>query len=203
MTDKETVAVYDAQVERYISMNPGQFQKDCLQEFMAELQAGDLVLDLGCGPGHWSAAMRERGLTVDATDVSAEMVRVANETYDINARVAAFTDIDAVEMYDGIWASFSLLHARIAEFPLLLSNFAAALKSKGFFFLVMKIGEGEQRDELGRLYSYYSEVGLVSHLNTAGFEVANISHGAGEGMAGNVEPWIALLCRKQVESTVK
>lgn len=196
MADKETIAVYDAQVEKYTAMNPGKFQQDGFDDFVAQLQAGDLVLDLGCGPGHWSAAMQQRGLSVDATDVSAEMVRVANETYNLNARIAAFSDIDASDHYHGIWASFSLLHAPIAEFPQLLQAFNQALKVAGSFYLIMKIGEGERRDSLGRLYSYYTEAELVSHLNTAGFEIANITHGAGEGMAGNIEPWIAVRCKK-------
>jgi SAM-dependent methyltransferase len=42
--------------------------------------AGQDVLDVGCGPGFYSAAMAERGATVTGLDGSADMVRIAERT---------------------------------------------------------------------------------------------------------------------------
>ena len=51
--------------------------------------------------------MKAAGLTVDATDASSEMVRVANELFAIDAKVARFQDIDCSDQYDGIWATLA------------------------------------------------------------------------------------------------
>ena len=56
----------------------------------------------------------------------------------------------------------------------------------------MKIGEGSYRDKFDRYYSYYSEDELRKILESAGFSVEHVELGEASGLAGNVEPWIAL-----------
>ena len=150
------------------------------------------MLDLGCGPAMSSATMREHGMRVDPTDASKEMVKLANATFDIGARQAQFSDIDESDVYDGVWANFSLLHANVDDFPNILVALHRALKPKGLLHLGMKIGRGAIRDKYDRYYSYYSQDELVEHLSTAGFVVENVELGEALGMAGDMEPWIVV-----------
>ena len=193
MTDSKTIAVYDSQVDDYAAFIHRNNTDPWLPAFIARLKADDYVLDLGCGPAHSSAVMREQGLRVDPMDASEQMVKLANDTFDIGARQAAFTDVDEVAIYDGIWANFSLLHASAEDFPQILSALRTALKPDGILHLGMKTGAGSKRDKLDRFYSYYSEEELRAHLEGAGFVVVNAEHGEGKGLAGNVEPWIVML----------
>jgi len=193
--DKETVAVYDKQVADYVELTNTEEPDESLVAFIARLPEQAHVLDLGCGPGASAAAMKEAGLIVDATDASAEMVRVANKLFDLGARVAMFQDIDDVDLYDGIWANFSLLHATEDEFIEILPRLHRALKPDGFLFLGMKIGDGLTRDRLGRRYTYYSENRLTELLSAAGFNNVASQHGEAEGLAGYVEPFVLMTFR--------
>ena len=56
----------------------------------------------------------------------------------------------------------------------------------------MKIGQGSARDKYERFYTYYSQDELVDHLVKAEFVVENVALGEAMGMAGELEPWIAL-----------
>ncbi|MEM7289841.1 MAG: class I SAM-dependent methyltransferase, partial [Pseudomonadota bacterium] len=109
--DPETIAVYNREADAYAKLVSKDKPGEALQRFVKRLGKGAIALDLGCGPANAAAFMRDNGLVVDAIDASSEMVRLANQTHNIGARVAQFEDIDAVGEYDGIWANFSLLHA--------------------------------------------------------------------------------------------
>lgn len=195
-TDRETIAVYDAETSRYAAMMESEGEEPGLAGFIADLPEGGLVLDLGCGPGNASAAMRKAGLRVDPVDASREMVKLANATYDIGARVATFDDVTESDAYDGVWANFSLLHAPANRFPDHLKQLHDALKSGGLFHIGMKMGDGESRDGLGRRYAYYSEETLNTLLKAAGFTRVRSQTGEGVGLSGETSPWVIILSRK-------
>ena len=59
----------------------------------------------------------------------------------------------------------------------------------------MKLGEGEQRDKIGRFYAYYSQDELSDLLGAADFKVIDFTLGEGGGLSGEVTPWITILAR--------
>ncbi len=195
MIDQKTISAYDEHVENYVELTKQYSEDKRLTAFIARLKADDYVLDLGCGPAQSSAVMREQGLRVDPVDASEQMVKLANATFNIGARQALFADVTLSDTYHAVWANFSLLHASQEDFPNILSALHRALKSDGLLHIAMKTGHGSKRDKLDRLYSYYSEQELNEHLNNAGFKVDDVQHGKTRGLAGDVEPWIALLSR--------
>lgn len=198
-TDPETIGVYDAQSKDYAALTRKEANDPELVAFIARLPQKAHVLDLGCGPGHCAAAMISAGMVVDAVDASREMVKLAHKAR-VPARIARFSDIDENAVYDGIWASFSLLHAPRDEFPGLLNALYKATKPNGLLFLGMKLGEGESRDAIGRFYSYYSEEELRDYLTNAGFSGLQTSVGSGKGLAGDTSDFIKIACRKPTDA---
>lgn len=196
MADKQTIDFYNTEVDAYIDLIEKQPQDPTLPAFIRKVPAGGLVLDLGCGPGHCAAAMVEQGLRVDAIDASPAMVHLACDTFNLPARQALFTDLDEQQTYDAIWANFSLLHAGDGELPGILAALYTALKANGLFHISMKLGEGSARDKLGRYYCYYSQSRLTEMLTAAGFSIEDTQSGELSGLAGELEPWIAFLARK-------
>jgi predicted TPR repeat methyltransferase len=193
MSDKETLAVYDARAGDYLNLTVTEAPDTQLTRFITELPQGAHVLDLGCGPATASAHMRAAGHHPDPVDASCEMVNLANTTHDINARLARFDEITSIDIYDGIWANFSLLHAPRAEFPTHLSALKTALKPGGLFHIGMKLGTEAERDSIGRFYTYYSEDSLKAHLKDAGFTPFQSDFGSDTGLSGDIAPWITVL----------
>lgn len=193
MTDARTIAVYDAKAAEYAKLTLADRNPD-LRRFMALLPPQGHVLDLGCGPAAASAQMRDAGFRPDPMDASTAMVALANETYDIDARLGTFDDISG--SYDGVWANFSLLHADAADLPRYISMIAATLPKGGAFHIGMKTGEGTARDALDRRYTYVTEDGLRGMLKTAGFTIVHHRTGVDKALAGTVDPYVIMLSQK-------
>ncbi len=188
--DSRTLAVYADGAERYADLTdkcpPG------LTRFMESLPPGADVLDLGCGPGNHAARMSAAGFAVTAWDASPGMATEALRRHGLAVRVATFSDLADVAAFDGVWASFSLLHAPRPELPVHLSAIRRALRPGGVVRVGMKTGEGSGRDRLGRYYTYVSEEELETLLTGAGFEVRERSTGADAGFDGVVSPWVEM-----------
>lgn len=163
-----------------------------LPEFIAAMPAGGAVLDLGCGPGQHAATMAAAGLDVTAVDASPEMCARAAEAADMTVIEASFDDIPDLGQFDGIWASFSLLHAPRADFPRHLAALRDALVPGGLLTLGMKLGSGEGPDKIGRFYAYYSEAELRALLRDADFAPGLARHGEDAGLSGEVSPWLVI-----------
>ncbi len=196
MTDSKTIAIYDEQVEKYANLVSKDKPGTILQEFMESVPVGGRVLDLGCGPGNSAILMQRHGLKVTAVDASAEMVKYAKEIFALDAKVATFNDLHQIEIYDGIWANFSLLHAPEKDFSKHLSAIHRALISKGFFHIGMKLGQGMKRDAIGRKYTYFPEEELIRYLEKTGFEICSKTYGEEPGLSGEIAPWITILSQK-------
>lgn len=192
MSDAETIAIYDAQADKYARMTASEARDRQLLAFIKALPSGGRVLDLGCGPGIASHVMAKAGLQVDATDASAEMVTMAATHPGVTAWQATFDQIRGAALYDGIWANFSLLHAPRAAMPRHLAALHQAIKPGGRFHIGVKTGTGESRDALGRFYTYYTEEELIGLLADAGFTTTNKTTGEGAGLSGEIAPWIVL-----------
>lgn len=190
--DKETLAVYAAKAADYACMMDKFANDPRLVTFIASLPTGAHVLDIGCGPGWAAAQMAEAGLKVDATDASPEMVEMADQLEGVTARVATFDEITGTDLYDGIWANFSLLHAPRRDMPCILAALRRALRPGGLFHIGVKTGTGEHRDSLGRLYTYYTADELHGYLKEAGFAPFSSHTGRDAGLSGEPADWITM-----------
>ena len=193
MSDKETVDVYAAQADEYAAMTDNANADDpTLAAVIDAIPANGHVLDLGCGPGAAAGEMAQAGLQVTATDAVPEMVALAAQHAGVNAVCATFNDIEGDDLYDGIWANFSLLHAPKADMPRHLAALSKSLKANGVFHIGLKEGTGEKRDGIGRQYSYYELDELTALLEDAGLTVQEHTSGCSLGMDGTMANWICV-----------
>lgn len=195
--DAQTLAFYDAKAAEYAPWSSETTPRSWLKKFIAALPAGGRALDYGCGAGWAAAEMAAAGLVVDALDASPALAAEAKRLHGVDVQVAGFEALEADALYDGIWASFSLLHAPRADFPALLARVARALKPGGAFFIGLKGGEGEHRDALGRYYAYYGRDELVGLLTDAGFTGIDArEYEAAAGYDGAANPMIHCIARR-------
>ncbi|MGH1578545.1 class I SAM-dependent methyltransferase [Planktotalea sp.] len=196
MSDKETLEIYDGKAEEYAKLTENETKNTDLLAFIDMVKDGGRVLDLGCGPGHSAGRMAQSGLIVDASDASAEMIKIASQQAGVNARRETFDALNVLDHYDGIYANFSLLHAERAKVPDHISSIAKALKTGGIFHIGMKTGTSEARDSLGRHYSYFTENELEKMMNDNGLSVRRRNHGEDMGLNGELAEWVSLQSEK-------
>lgn len=193
MSDPETLDVYAAKARDYADLTQNALTADpLLAAFIKALPKGASVLDLGCGPGTAAHRMADAGLDVTATDAVPEMVEMAKKHPKVTALVARFDQIAGTDVYDGIWANFSLLHAPRHDMPGHLTTLKHALKAGGLLHIALKTGTGEKRDSMGRHYTYYTDAELTGLLEDAGFRVTDRTTGCDKGMDGTMADWIAI-----------
>lgn len=193
--DPRTIDVYNAQVDAYAKLAIEDQVDRHLTDFMALIPQGGQVLDLGCGPGRASHHMAQAGLNPDPLDASPAMVAHARDTYDLNARLGTFDDIQGTDIYHGVWANFSLLHAQRDRLDAHFQAIAAALRPGGVFHIGMKLGDGESRDDIDRRYTYVTEQELVLMIEKTGLNVTYRDFGNSPGLSGSHDPWI--ICRAE------
>ena len=122
--------------------NPHEFIEKDRQQFIARLPAGSTILDCGCGPGMDTERFSQLGYKVTAIDLSDRFVELVRKRVP-NARVEKMDMRNLAfpkAAFDGLWASFSLLHIRASEIQETLSGFNSVLRDGGLFFAALHRG---------------------------------------------------------------
>ncbi|MCD8547865.1 MAG: class I SAM-dependent methyltransferase [Aeromonadaceae bacterium] len=131
--------------------------------FVPLLAPGARLLDAGCGSGRDCAHFLQLGFAVEALDASAAMVQHAQALTGLPVRCCRFTDYQATEPLDAIWACASLLHVPTDELTGVMAHLATQLKDGGLFYCSFKYGSGEVSRE-GRTFTNLDETGLQALL---------------------------------------
>lgn len=111
--------------------------------FLGKIPAGSRILDLGCGSGRDTRYFLDHGYRVDPVDGSREMCRLAEKYAGVPVRQMLFSDLDARELYEGVWACSSILHLPKGELRSVFALIIRALKKKGVLYASFKYGEFE------------------------------------------------------------
>ncbi len=132
------------------------------------------VLDAGCGPGHWSAFLRDRGLEVEGVDATSDFVEHAQRTWpDIPFRVGDLRKLDlAAGSFGGVLAWFSLIHTDPLEVPGVLRTFATGVRPGGGLVLGFFSDEQLQPFDHRVVTAWAWPVAeMIRSVEDAGFEV--------------------------------
>lgn len=194
--DKSTLDFYTAEACAYADRAAGHATEAPLGEFAAALPPGGDVLDFGCGPGWAAAHFKDLGFAVTAIDGSPGLAAQARARYGLVVTVMQFDVFEARAAFDGIWASFCLLHDSRAAMPGHLSRLHRSLRTDGLLYLGLKEGTGERRDDLGRLYTYFGKQEITDLLMHAGFGLPRIRAFESLGLEGSVEPCLHIFANR-------
>jgi SAM-dependent methyltransferase len=139
------------------------------------------VLDLGCGPGHWTAYLHALGAAVTGVDVVPEFITHARRTHPgPDFRLGSMTELDLPEhSVAGILAWYSTIHLPPTELDLVLAEFHRLLASCG----LLVVGFFDSDDDVAAfdhkvITAYRWPVDVLSrHLAEAGFtELQRLQH---------------------------
>jgi ubiquinone/menaquinone biosynthesis C-methylase UbiE len=131
-----------------------------LDEFVQRFVAGELVLDLGCGPGQVSGYLTDNGLLVVGMDLSQRMLGVARRRTGMTHVVCG--DMRSIPFgpssFSGVVAYYSVHHLPRSALRTAFDEIHRVLKPSGAFVVATHLGEGE----------VYSDEFLGHAINTVG-----------------------------------
>lgn len=98
---------------------------------------GGQVADLGCGPGHITAHLRELGLSVFGVDTSSVMVELARGTHPgLRFEVGSMGALDIADgALAGVLSRWSIIHTPPREVPGVLAEFHRVLAPGGHLLI--------------------------------------------------------------------
>ncbi|MCM2435399.1 class I SAM-dependent methyltransferase [Agrobacterium rosae] len=194
MTDI-TLKFYDTNSKEYVAdesaPNPRLFA------FLSKCKPKGRVLELGTGGGTDAAAIIDKGFNLDATDGSPELAAIASLRIGQPVKTMLFNELDAISLYDGVYACASLTHVPRNELGGIIKKVYRAMAENAVVWASFKSGVEEGTDALGRYYNYFPKDMLIS-LWEASAPWRKIEAEAWTGGAYDRKPteWIAIAAMK-------
>ena len=159
----ETLAFYDRNSAEFAEGTLSADMSDSRLRFSACLPPEGMILDFGCGAGRDAKAFLEDGFRVEAADGSEELCALASAYAGIPVRRMLFSELDACERYDGIWACASILHLPKDELAGVIRRIETALKPGGVLYASFKYGDFEGMRH-GRYFTDFTEETLKAFM---------------------------------------
>ena len=192
---QDTVTYYNENADAFCEHTLHQNMEEQYRFFLKYVPSGARILDFGCGSGRDTKYFRDCGFNVTAIDGSEQMCKKAESYTGINVRQMNFLDLNDREIYDGIWASASLLHIPKKDLPRMFAKLRKALTREGIMYVSFKEGSFEgMRD--GRFFSDLTEGELFNLINTVGgLKIVEARQFTEEREEGDVN-WVCGIIRK-------
>src|SRR5262249_44375077 len=140
---------------------------------------GGVIADLGCGPGHVSRYLKDRGASVVGVDLSPKMVEKARALNpDIEFHRGNIFDLRPwKESWTGIVAFYSIVNSDRKDLPRAFAEMYRSLQSGGRLLLSFHIGDetlhlDEWWDQKVNVNFFFFPIGEIARLlKEAGFEL--------------------------------
>lgn len=167
---------YSSKAQQYIDLFGGRWPDDEEDTALVRRHLAGLsgpVLDLGCGPGHWTARLQGWGAEVTGVDVVPEFIAHARAAHPSSTfRLCSMTELDmAAGSVTGVLTWYSTIHLVPEELDDVLIEFRRILIAGG----VLVAGFFDSEDDVVEFdhqvvsaYRWPVDV-FAEHLTTAGF----------------------------------
>ena len=192
-TARRVEASYDVVARSYATVVRGELDGKPLDRALlgavVEMAGGGTILDLGCGPGHVTAYLRDRGGDAVGVDLSGSMIQIAREDHPgIRFETQSMTALDVPD--DAVGAAvllFSLTHLSPADRDAALAEVHRVLRPGGVALVSFHIRSEEvEAGETWHLTSWFGKsVDLDGHyldpevvmaeLLRVGFDVGSVT----------------------------
>lgn len=175
---------YDQVADEYVArifheLEHKPMDRELLDHFAQQVRGVGPVCDLGCGPGHVTRYLHERGVSIQGLDLSSKMIELARR---LNPGIEFEQgDMASLQAQDGAWAGsvafYSLIHFLPSQMVPILQEIYRALQPHGLFLIAFHQGrEIRHLDEWwGKQVSldaiFFERAEMEGYLQKAGFEI--------------------------------
>jgi SAM-dependent methyltransferase len=191
-----TTDYYDTHADGFIAQTVNVDMAPLHVRFLAHLPPRANILDAGCGSGRDAKAFLDQGCEITAFDGSQEMARRASALLSRPVLHMRFDQMQFDAVFDGIWASASLLHVPQSDLTAIFDRLVYALKPGGIWYMSFKVGDGE-RFRNGRLFNDQTESTLETSLaSVPDVELVDLWRTQDRRTGRADEQWLNALVRK-------
>lgn len=202
-TDAAIGSAYDARAAEYVELAGAIEQMDARDAAVIAAwrdATPGLLLDAGCGPGHWTEFLGRGGREARGVDLSAEFITTAKKRHPgIAFHVGTFRDLPLDSGFvGGILAWYSLIHTPPADLPEVLAEFGRVLAPGGS--ILIGFFDGEPREPFAHAVApafFWSADALAELLADAGFEVVSSETRGREQGEISARPHGSLVARRR------
>jgi ubiquinone/menaquinone biosynthesis C-methylase UbiE len=160
-------------------MKQKEFDRVFLDEFSSHFTSESVLCDVGCGPGHITRYVFDKGLNIFGIDISEKCVEIARrENPKMRFMTMDMAQLDlADESIDGVISFYSIIHTPKQFQSLLFQEFNRVLKMGGRISMVVKKGNTEgyinelEGYKTSLYFTNFNEDEIRNYLETKGFKV--------------------------------
>lgn len=175
---------YDAVAEEYAARLHDELagkplDRALLASLLEQTEAGTVVADLGCGPGHVAAWLAGKGARTVAIDLLAGMIEAGRRRFaDVEFREGDLLELPAKDgEFGSAVAFYTIIHLDPVDLHRAFEEAGRVLRPSGLLLLSFHIGEEVlHRDEwwgheVDIDFRFYDPARIVGLLEAAGFTV--------------------------------
>ncbi len=179
---------YDRVADEYVRRIFDELQhkpldRQLLERFATGVRDLGPACDIGCGPGHVTRYLHERGVRICGIDLSAVMLDEARRmSPEVEFRQGDMMNLDVPDdTWAGITAFYSIIHISRSEVKRALVELRRVLRPAGLLLLAFHVGDGSiHLDEWwGRKvcidFLFFRPDEMAGYLVAAGFEIDEIA----------------------------
>jgi len=156
--------------------------RDCISRWALRIDGP--VIDAGCGPGHWTDFLSQRGVDICGIDLVPEFIEIARSRFPaVPFRTSSFHTLALQdESLSGVLAWYSLIHLQPTELPAALAEFRRVLRPDGHFLVGFFEGPAAEPFQHAVTDAFYWSVPQMRVLlENAGFKVLDTEMRRDEG----------------------
>ena len=175
-----TKAAYAARAAEYVELlghieSASPIDRHSIAQWASKVDG--LIVDAGCGPGHWAQFMHGLGADIEGIDIVPEFIDSARSRFpNVSFQQGMLENLPyESDSVAGILSWYSVIHTEPEKLPGILNEFARCLASGGAVLLGFFEGPRVEAFDHAVATAYFFPVEeMARELRKAGFQILNV-----------------------------
>jgi len=169
---RKTIEFYNKHSNDYIK-NSTFVLENKINKFAKLINCRGKILDVGCGPGHDTDYLTQKGFNVLGIDLSKQMINYAKKNFKGKFKLMDFFDLKFKKnTFDGIWCSAALIHIAKDDLNKTLKSFFKILKENGVLgIIVRRVTKRVSKKEDTRIFTMFYKREIEEYLIKNKFKI--------------------------------